>query len=120
MQLRTKVFNEIVQNMTQSLLLSKTEVDDAIKNLGSIQSVVEDDLIISAYEDLGRYIVNNKPGNVLNDFLRANKEVFGASDDSYYFFEAVVDELRIQGDSSDEVLMLAPDKFRSFLLSNFS
>lgn len=113
-------FKLFIEHMLFLNVLSEESVALELEDLGGISGVIEDELYISAYEQISRRIVKGLSFDELCEFMSDNYEFFSEkADQLYYFTEAMIDEAGADRSDVERLIAVCPEQYRSFLRRRF-
>ncbi|NWE20408.1 hypothetical protein [Pseudomonas sp. P7548] len=101
--------------------LSAEVLEDSLQDLGGMDGIIENSYYISAYESLGRALVQENSFQSILEFFRVFKlELSVCPEHLYYFVESIVDWSLARGDQLEELISVAPENYKIFLHRRFS
>ena len=119
-RLPDELFEEFLQLLISSGLLSAEFLEMALSDLGGAQGVVENAYYISAYELLGSALVSANSFQSLLIFFKDFQRCLGEGvEQRYYFVESIVDCFSARGDNVAVLIEAAPSKYRVYLRRKF-
>ena len=119
-RLPDELFEEFLQLLNSSGLLSAESLEMALSDLGGAQGVAENAYYISAYELLGSALVSaNSFQSVLIFFKDFQRYLGEGVEQRYYFVESIVDCFSARGDNVAALIEAAPSSYRIYLHKKF-
>lgn len=119
-RLPDELFEEFLQLLISSGLLSAEFLEMALSDLGGAQGVVENAYYISAYELLGSALVSAHSFQSLLIFFKDFQRCLGeGAEQRYYFVESIVDCSSARGDNVAALIEAAPSSYRIYLHKKF-
>lgn len=119
-RLPDELFEEFLQLLNSSGLLSAESLEMELSDLGGAQGVVENAYYISAYELLGSALVSANSFHSLLIFFKDFQRCLGEGvEQRYYFVESVVDCSSARGDNVAALIEAAPSSYRVYLHKKF-
>lgn len=119
-RLSDELFEEFLQLLSSSGLLSVESLEMALSDLGGAQGVVENAYYISACELLGSALVSGNTFQSVLTFFKDFELFLGEGvEQRYYFVESIVDCFSARGDNVAVLIEAAPSKYRVYLRRKF-
>ncbi|MCS4249660.1 hypothetical protein [Pseudomonas sp. BIGb0164] len=101
--------------------LSAEVLEDSLQDLGGMDGIIENSYCISAYESLGRALVQENSFQSILEFFRVFElELRVCPEHLYYFVESIVDWSLARGDQLEELISVVPENYKEFLHRRFS
>ncbi|WP_084335683.1 hypothetical protein [Pseudomonas indica] len=101
-------------------LFSEERLAEILEEFNGIQGVVENDLYISAYEEVARYMSRIMSSKEMVGFLKSNNDALSKLPrEQYYFVEAVIDEYSAKKMDVSELVSSSPERYREYLNKRF-
>lgn len=121
MLLADECLKRFVLWLVSSSFLSAEVLEGSLQDLGGMDGIIENSYYISAYESLGRALVQrNSFQSVLEFFRSFELELSVCPEYLYYFVESIVDWSLVRGDQLEELISVAPESYKAFLYRRFS
>lgn len=106
--------------LKSSPYFSNHDMEQLLASLGGSSGIVENALYISAYELLGRALVEENSLDVIREFLVVNEGLLGENPEQlYYFVESIIDHSIVRGASPESLIAIAPSSYKPFLRKRF-
>lgn len=119
-RLSDELFEEFLQLLSSSGLLSVESLEMALSDLGGAQGVVENAYYISACELLGSALVSGNTFQSVLTFFKDFELFLGEGvEQRCYFVESIVDCFSARGDNVAVLIEAAPSKYRVYLRRKF-
>ncbi len=121
MQSLSKFFKLFIEWVISLNFITKEDLEVSLEGLGGLSGAMEDEMYISAYEEIGRRIANSLSYDDLCKLLESISGKLSENPDQlFYFVEAIVDEVSATGTDIQSLIGVCPEQYRSFLLKRFS
>ncbi len=113
-------FDDFIEWLDELGVLPSERLAAVLDDLGGLDGVREDELYISALEEIGRYIVNSLNRTQLYNFLLNCNDKFSVRpDEFYYFFESLIDEVTVKYSDGESFISNCPPRYQPFLIKRF-
>ncbi len=113
-------FDDFIEWLDEFGVLPSERLAAVLDDLGGLDGVREDELYISALEEIGRYIVNSLNRTQLYNFLLNCNDKFSVRpDEFYYFFESLIDEVIVKYADGESFISNCPSRYQPFLIKQF-
>jgi len=121
MQSDADYFKSFVSRLISLGILSQEAVDYFLLALGGVDEVIEDELYISACEELGRGISRNHDFRFVVKLFKENTALLIEKPEwLYYFVEAIIGvKSTIKDNDIKKLIELSPERYKPFLLKCF-
>ncbi|QVM93094.1 hypothetical protein JYG34_08775 [Pseudomonas entomophila] len=115
-----KVFAGFVSWLLSLRFFSEEKLLEMLEEFDGVQGVVRNDLYISAYEEVARYLARLQSLEEMIYFVEANGEMLSElPGEQYYFVEAVVDLYSANGLNVAGLIGVSPDRYKECLIKRF-
>ncbi|MBD9679975.1 hypothetical protein IB274_24930 [Pseudomonas sp. PDM18] len=116
----TEAFLKFISWILSLQLFSSEQLVEILQEFNGVEGVVNDELYISAYEELARYVSHKVSIDEMADLLRASvNELSSMPGEQYYFVEAVVDEYSAEHLNVTQLIDSSPERYRKYLSRRF-
>ncbi len=121
MQLATNIFIKFVNWLISLEVISQVDLDQVLEEFNGCSGVIEQEMYISAYEEISRHIANKLSGKELVEFLSSGcKNLVEDIDCQYYFVEAMLDEVAEDKELLLKLINASPEPYKEFLIKRFN
>ncbi|WDH24458.1 hypothetical protein [Pseudomonas chlororaphis] len=115
-----KVFAGFVNWLLSLCLVSEEKLLEILEEFDGVQGVIENNLYISAYEEIARYLAHLRSFEEMIFFIESNSEILSElPGEQYYFVEAVVDAYSAGGQNVARLIDASPKRYREYLIKRF-
>lgn len=95
-------------------------LETALEDLGGLDGAIKNEYYISAYELLGRALVQEKSFEHVLNFFRAEEQCLSENPEHlYYFVESIIGHSLVWGGEPEVLISSAPVAYRAFLKKRF-
>ncbi|WP_339438336.1 hypothetical protein [Pseudomonas sp. EA_15y_Pfl1_P104] len=121
MLLADECFKRFVVWLVSLPFFSAEVLEDSLQDLGGVDGIIENSYYISAFESLGRALVQKNSFECVLEFFRDSElELSVCPEHLYYFVESIVDHSLARGDQLEKLISVAPENYKAFLCRRFS
>ena len=115
-----KVFAGFVSWLLSLRFFSEEQLFEMLEEFEGVQGVIRDNLYISAYEEVARYLARLQPLEEMICFVEANSEMLSELPrEQYYFVEALVDAYSVNGLNVARLIGVSPVRYKEYLSKRF-
>lgn len=115
-----KVFTSFVSWLLSLRMFSEEQLLQILEEFDGVEGVVENNLYISAYEEIARYLAQFKSLEELVCFVELNRDFLSEMPgEQYYFVESMVDVYSARGLNVSGLINVSPERYRKYLIKRF-